>query len=173
MTPYQLAKIVDWAGDLKTRKRLQKVVFLLSAKGCKAIDAHFILHHYGPYSYEVASLADQMLAQGLLDESAQQNQAGVSYSYKLTDKAARLVHHFERAPQGKAIAGELAKFEATAKELLKSSVADLEYGSTIVYFYRYEKNWKAAIQKACKFKRLKEDSPTAKRAIRLAQAIMN
>jgi hypothetical protein len=34
MNRYQLAKIVDWAGTLETRKRMQKVVYLLQVAGC-------------------------------------------------------------------------------------------------------------------------------------------
>ena len=36
MTRYQLAKIVDWAGTLDTRKRMQKVVYLLQVVGLPA-----------------------------------------------------------------------------------------------------------------------------------------
>jgi uncharacterized protein YwgA len=49
MTRYQLAKLVEWAGTLRTRKRLQKVVFMLQAAGCP-FDDGFGLHHFGPYS---------------------------------------------------------------------------------------------------------------------------
>src|SRR5713226_2600892 len=34
MTRYQLAKLVQWAGTLRTRKRMQKVVYLLQLAGC-------------------------------------------------------------------------------------------------------------------------------------------
>ena len=44
MKRYQLAKLIEWSGEsLKTRKRLQKVVYLLQAAGCP-LDADYTLH---------------------------------------------------------------------------------------------------------------------------------
>lgn len=59
MTRYQLAKLVEWAGELRSRKRLQKVVYLLQAAGAP-IEAEFTLHHYGPYSFDVAQLLPRL-----------------------------------------------------------------------------------------------------------------
>ena len=55
MDRYQLATLSSWAGErgIQGRKRLQKVVFLLQAAGCP-LSSHFTLHHYGPYSRDVA-----------------------------------------------------------------------------------------------------------------------
>ena len=47
MTRYQLAKIVDWAGTLDTRKRMQKVVYLLSG-GRLSTGYRIYPHHYRP-----------------------------------------------------------------------------------------------------------------------------
>ena len=69
MNRYQLAKIVDWAGTLETRKRMQKVVYLLQVAGCP-LGADYTLHHYGPYSQEVARLTDEMVQTGILTETA-------------------------------------------------------------------------------------------------------
>ena len=60
MNRYQLAKIVQWAGTLRSRKRMQKMIFLLQAAGCP-LDADYDLHHYGPYSQDVARLTDEMV----------------------------------------------------------------------------------------------------------------
>ncbi len=39
MQPYHLAKLIQWApdGELKSRKRMQKVVYLLQSAGCTAM----------------------------------------------------------------------------------------------------------------------------------------
>ena len=64
MTRYQLAKLVEWAGTLNSRKRLQKVVFMLQAAGCP-LQAEFYLNHYGTYSLEdVTRLTDEMVRLG-------------------------------------------------------------------------------------------------------------
>jgi uncharacterized protein YwgA len=173
MFPYHLAKLVDWAGELKSRKRLQKVVYLLQASGCKALDADFILHHYGPYSPEVASLADQMVASGLLQEAAAPNNVGVTYSYGLTESAKSAIQATEHGPQGGALAASLRAFEGRARTLLKSDLHDLEYGATIVYFYRQSKDWTDAVSKACAFKKLQPDSAPVARALKLAKEIFN
>ena len=34
MTKYQLAKLIQFVGNLETRKRMQKVVYLLQSAGC-------------------------------------------------------------------------------------------------------------------------------------------
>ena len=60
MNRYQLAKLVEWAGCLHTRKRLQKLVYMLQSAGCP-LEAEFTLHHYGPYSQEIAGLSDAMV----------------------------------------------------------------------------------------------------------------
>src|SRR3954467_12838841 len=84
MNRYQLAKIVDWAGTLDTRKRMQKVAFLLQAAGCR-LDAEYTLHHYGPYSQEVARLTDEMMQARILDERAESNMVGQQFSYSLNE----------------------------------------------------------------------------------------
>ena len=48
VTRYQLAKLVQWAGTLRTRKRLQKTVYLMKRGGAPFEDA-FCLHRYGPH----------------------------------------------------------------------------------------------------------------------------
>ena len=82
MNRYQLAKIVDWAGTLETRKRMQKVVYLLQVAGCP-LGADYTLHHYGPYSHDVARLTDEMVQASLLVEKTTSNAVGQQYSYSL------------------------------------------------------------------------------------------
>jgi len=67
MHRYQLAKIVDWAGKLRSRKRMQKPIFLLQAAGYP-LDADYDFHKYGPYSRDVARLTDEFTREGLLEE---------------------------------------------------------------------------------------------------------
>ena len=67
MTNYQLAKIVQWAGTVPSRKHIQKVCFLLQAAGCP-LDLDFILHQPGVYSEELAQRLDQLTERGILNE---------------------------------------------------------------------------------------------------------
>lgn len=147
MNSYQLAKLISWAGTLHTRKKLQKVVYMLQQAGCP-LDAEFYLHHYGPYSDEVAQLTDQMVQQKLLEEREENG----TYSYAISPSVSQRLSSLESKPNGMEMLEMMKPHEALAKELLKHKVKDLEYASTILYFYRRNSDWADAVQKAVKMK---------------------
>ena len=152
MTRYQLAKIVSWAGDLQARKRLQKVVYLLQSAGCP-LQAEFSLHHYGPYSEELARLTDEMVRQSLLVEQSTEHSQGKQFSYRLSPAATDAITDLEATESGRQWAHDIAAFEMQAKALLVEDLKQLEYASTIVYFRRQGEEWEAAVAKAAAFKR--------------------
>jgi uncharacterized protein YwgA len=151
MTRYQLAKLVQWAGTLKSRKRLQKVVFLLQAAGCP-LDAEFYLHHYGTYSEEVARLTDEMVRLELFKETSEPFMGGEKYSYQLSQTARQQLTELQKTQRGQLLARELAPFETKAKALLAADVKELEYASTILYFHLQGRDWSEAVEKAVQFK---------------------
>jgi len=167
MTRYQLAKLVEWAGTLNSRKRLQKAVFLLQASGCP-FDAEYTLHHYGPYSQEVARLSDEMVQVGLLEETSEPNQVGVQYSYALTENAASEMAQLQKTPQGKRLGRPLAPFEAKARGLLNTDLWLLEVASTIVYFRKQGHSWSDSVERTCKFKNLTASTVVVTKAEGLA-----
>ena len=172
MEAYYLAKLIQWAprSELRSRKRMQKVVYLLQAAGCKSLDAEYTLHHYGPYSQDVAALTDQMVAGGLLIEKAEPNQQmGFSYSYQLSAEAAKSLAKFEGEECGRKAAAEIDKFKSKADELLKKEARELEYAAMAAYFYLQTKNWKEAENKTCEFKRLSADGTEVRAAAKLAR----
>jgi uncharacterized protein YwgA len=171
MNRYELAKIVEWAGTLNSRKRMQKVVYLLQAAGCP-LEAKFILHHYGPYSHEVAALTDEMVGAKLLNESHESGTFGERYSYDLSAAAGLNVAEFERTPEGLERLRELSVYEATARGLLEADLKDLEVASTIVFFRKQGHDWPIAIEKSCRFKDLAEGSPAVREAEELARRII-
>jgi uncharacterized protein YwgA len=151
VTRYQLAKLVEWAGSLNSRKRLQKVVFLLQAAGCP-LEADFYLHHYGTYSEDVARLTDEMVRLDLLKETSEPFMGGSKYSYQLSEPAQRQLAELEQTDRGRGLAVQLAPFEAKAKALLAADVKQLEYASTILYFRLEGNDWPEAADKAVQFK---------------------
>ncbi len=167
MTRYQVAKIVSWAGDLHARKRLQKVVYLLQSAGCP-LDAEFSLHHYGPYSEELARLTDEMVRQSLLVEQSSEHSQGKQFSYQLSDSAAAAITSLEATESGQMSALIIAAFEARAKALLGEDLRRLEYASTIVYFRRQGNDWVHAVAKAAAFKQ----TAAVSEALPLAQQIV-
>jgi len=167
MTRYQLAKLVGWADTLRSRKRLQKVVYLLQAAGCP-LAAEFSLHHYGPYSEELARLTDEMVRQSFLAEQTTDNSVGKQYVYCLTPAVSQQIRELEATAEGTEWAAELAPFEAQAKQLLKEDLKQLEYASTIVFFHRQGFDWPTAVEKAEQFKQ----TPAVRMALPLARQAM-
>jgi uncharacterized protein len=172
MTRYQLAKLISWAGTLSSRKRMQKVVCMLQAAGFPS-NAEYRLHHFGPYSDDVAHLADEMTHAGLLEEVEKTTALGNTYDYRLSDKAKAALAEFEATSVGEAEAAVLAEHHALAMRLLKADPKDLEYAATLVYFRRRGVKWPEAIEKTCAFKKLRKNSLAIRRAEELAKEIVS
>ncbi len=172
MNRYQLAKIVDWAGTLHSRKRLQKVVYLLKVAGCP-LDADYTLHHYGPYSQDVARLTDEMARTRLLEEKSEVSPVGVQYSYRLPETTKNHLDEYEQSPRSRDSLGGMSPYEAKAKRLIHADLKDLEIAATLVYFHRAEGDWSIAADKTRQFKNLDQDSPVLRRAEELAKQIVS
>ena len=171
MNRLQLAKLVESAGVLKTRKRLQKVVYLLQAAGCR-LDVDFTLHHYGPYSHGLSQLADDMVRVGLLEEDETPNaMVGRSFSYRLSDRARQ---QLTLLPQGAGSPLGLGRFERLAKELLaEPDLPKLEYASTVAYFRKQRDTWDEAREAAANFKGQNAYSPVMRDAEQLARRALS
>lgn len=170
MNRYQLAKIIEWAGLVDTRKRLQKVVYLLQTAGYPS-EAEYALHHYGPYSHDVARLTDQMTQAELLEETSKPNIMGLGfrYSYSLSQTARSALADFEATSKGENLAKSLTPFEPKARLLFDADLRDLEYASTIVFFCRQGHEWDKAVEKMRVFKKLSKEDAAANRAAALAK----
>lgn len=168
MNRYQMAKLVSWAGALESRKRLQKVVFMLKAAGCP-LDADFYLHHYGPYSEEVARLTDEMVRQDLLDECSEPCGQGMKYTYSLPKEVLQQLQQLETTEQGQKWAKELSPYEEKAKKLLKSEIWKLEFASTILFFHQQGFDWDESVAKAIRFK----ETDAVRNALPLAQEVVS
>jgi uncharacterized protein len=172
MDRFQLAKIVDWAGTLDTRKRLQKVVYLLKAAGCP-LDAEYTLHRYGPYSQDVAQLTDEMVQANLLVETAVSNAVGRQFSYRLAESARLSLAEFQATPRGRSLSEPLEPFETTARGLFHADLKDLEFASTIVFFHNQGGDWPTSVAQMCRFKNLMNGSPVVERAEALARKVVD
>ena len=171
MDRFHLAKLVQWSGQLRTRKKMQKVVFLLQAAGCP-FDADFLLHHYGPYSSELAQLTDEMVRAGILEEECVGNMAGQQFNYRLLEAANRSLSEFESTPAGRQAAASLSKYEALARCLVGKDTPDLEVASTIAYFRSKGEAWEDALKRTCEFKRVALGSPVVQRAEAIAKQVL-
>jgi uncharacterized protein YwgA len=172
MERYQLAKIVEWAGTLQSRKRMQKLVYLLQVAGCP-LDAEFTLHRYGPYSHEVARLTDEMVRTDLLEEASESTPFGVQYSYRLTEATRRQLDEYEQSPRSQESLHSISPYEVRAKELVEAELKDLEIAATLVYFHRQVGDWSLAAEKTRQFKNLEAGNPLLARAEALAKRIVS
>lgn len=170
MTRYQLSKLVSWADTLHTRKRLQKVVFMLQAAGCP-LGADFILHHYGPYSEELARLTDEMVRAALLEEQTSENGVGQQYSYKLRPQAQEKLRSLEQSERGRPLSAQMVRFEPLARVLLSADLPDLEVAATVLYFRRQNHDWPEAIEKTRTFKGISVNNPLLAQAEQLARRV--
>jgi uncharacterized protein len=171
MTRYQLAKIVQGAGSFRSRKRMQKLVFLLQAAGCP-LDAEFSLHRYGPYSHDVAQLTAELVHEGLLTEDRGAHPYGEEYSYQLSEEARRQLAEYEAEPSSSHGVGELARFWPLASKLYSSDLKQLEVASTIAFFRKQGYGWPDSVAKTCAFKQLPADSPLLEASEQLARQIV-
>jgi uncharacterized protein YwgA len=168
MDRYQLATLSSWAGEcgIQGRKRLQKVVFFLQAAGCP-LGSRFTLHHYGPYSRDVADTCDEMVAMGLLQEEVTANAAGAQYSYRLTANAKQLL--VDTSAKDAARADAIARFRELGVRLLGEDLWRLELSSTILCFYQQSRNWDDALRRASEFKKVPRDAQATIAALEFAR----
>ncbi len=172
MDRYHLGKLVEWAGTLQTRKRLQKVAYLLQAKGAP-LGIEFYLHLYGPYSSELANLTDELVRDKLLTEASTENAGGTQFHYSLTPQSRQTLEVFEQTERGATKLKVIEPFKDLAKDLFRRSVQELEYSSTIVYFKKLGDSWEEAFKKACRFKHIGEHEAPAQNALTLAKKLVD
>src|SRR5262249_44805548 len=114
--------------------------------------ADFYLHFYGPYSEEVARLADEMVREHLLEETVTGSPPYEQYNYQLTEDTRRQLADLEASSRGESMRRELADFEGKARSLLSADLKQLEHAATIAYFYQRAHDWQDAVVKAATFK---------------------
>ena len=171
MTRYQLGKVVGWAGTLHSRKRMQKLVFLLQAAGC-SLDVEYDLHHYGPYSEDLARLTDRMVDERLLEERMEVRPYGEQYSYRLSPESVRQIAEYEASPQAPGPIAPMAGFEPLARALCETDLKELEIAATIVFFRERGSDWPVAVAKACDFKHLSPVASLVAKAEELARRVV-
>jgi uncharacterized protein YwgA len=164
MNRLQLATLLSWAGDsgLQGRKRLQKVVFLLQQAGCP-LDCRFVLHHFGPYSRDVAAACDEIVAAGLVDETGGPATGEMQYSYTLKPATRTLL---EQTPDS-----QMELFEGLGRQLISTEIWPLELGSTILFFYGQTGDWDEALAHACKFKKVPAEITASQNALALVKQV--
>jgi uncharacterized protein YwgA len=171
MNRYQLAKIIQWAGTFRSRKRMQKLIFMLQAAGCP-LEADYDLHHYGPYSSDVARLTGELVSENLLNETSEPLSYGEQYSYSLSKDASRQISIYEASPRGLDLARQMEKYYLLAQKLYATDLKELEVAATIVFFRKQGADWASASEKTRQFKKLADDTAFLGKCEALAKEII-
>jgi uncharacterized protein YwgA len=166
MNRHQLATLLSWAGEqgFSRRKRLQKVVFFLQQAGCD-LGCHYTLHHFGPYSQDVADACDEMVAAGLVIETGGPQSTTKQYSYTLKPEIRDSV---STTPES-----QIQQFQTLGKELIETDLWQLELGSIILFFHRQKSDWNQALEEACNFRTVSPTVDASQSALNLAKRLRN
>ena len=119
-----LKAIIGHSTDQKIigRKRLQKTAHLLKVSGVQ-VGADFKIHHYGPFSADIADKIDELVFLGVIEES--QEPVGIygtsQYVYRMSGSNLPVPIPSE-------------KFAKAMQLLDRRSVIELEVASTIAFF---------------------------------------
>lgn len=164
MNRLQLATLLSWAGEsgIQGRKRLQKVVYFLQQAGCP-LGCAYTLHHFGPYSRDVADACDEMVAAGLIDETVSLQQCGPQYGYKLKPQTREFLDQANDQ--------SMESYRPLGADLISQEIWPLELGSTIQFFFAQTGDWTAALKKACEFKKVRTSDESSQKALALAKRV--
>lgn len=119
----QLLRLIDSLERVEGRKKLQKIVYILKARGHN-FPQHFGYLHYGPFSIEVAAEIDSLVSGALIDEKGD-GQPFEAYVYTTRDTARKLLNDLKQSIS--------PEWKTLAKALNQKYVGDLEAMSTILY----------------------------------------
>jgi uncharacterized protein YwgA len=122
----RVARLILELGGVDGRTRLQKLVHLVQSKRHPDFKQSFILHHYGPFSRELAAQLDYLCAAGIVEETRDDDTA--HYTYRIAGSEAK--EYISRKPPS-----EPPAWADLAKALDEQSTDFLEAVSTLVYLH--------------------------------------
>ncbi len=121
-----VARLIAELEPVDGRKRLQKIVHLLDASGVSEFRHRFILHYFGPFSRELASELDFLVAAQLVAQ-VEPGPEGGSYRYSIPSEAIDSLNGFYQEEFG------TPNWIERAKELKRETTPQLEAMSTLVF----------------------------------------
>ena len=168
MKDYWLAKLIASVGEVNSRKRLQKAIYLLQLAGCP-LQCDYILHYYGPYSFELAGLMDQLEGADIIKETPEQLGTDVvRYKTKIALKGRKAIISFEKTESGKHISEKITPFIPRFETLNGEDLWILELAATVAYFH--QNNWAEAQKQTASFKGVVIHDTNLKKAVKLARS---
>ena len=167
MKDYWLAKLISCVSEVDSRKRLQKAIYLLQLKG-SPLACDYILHYYGPYSFELASLIDQLSGAGIVKETPEPLTSGmVRYRSIVTESGKKALAEFEQTDKGRKLRAEIEPFFGQFEELNGQDSWTLELAATVAFYH--EGDWGEAQRRTASFKKVRLNDRELKQAVELAR----
>lgn len=170
MKDYFLAKLISSVEVVDSRKRLQKSIYLLQRAGCP-LKFDYILHYYGPYSFELAGLIDQLKSTGIISEDQNRSVNISQYMSEVTEKGRKALKKYENLPEGKGAKRKLSRFIVLFENLNKTDSRQLELAATAAYFYQGD--WEEAKRQTAFFKKVPRNNSGLSKAIQIAKQYIN
>lgn len=170
MKDYWLAKLISSIDQVDSRKRLQKSVYLLQLAGCP-LRCDYILHYYGPYSFELAGLIDQLDGANIIEEAPEPTGVGTRYRASITDRGRKALGNIQQTKLGRGLLSKIKPFVPRFEELNQENIWVLELAATIAYFH--EGNWPKAKKQTATFKKVRVDDEKLLKAVKLAKKFKN
>jgi len=172
MNDYWLAKLIGCVGEVDSRKRLQKAVYLLQCQKGFPLQLDYILHYYGPYSFGLAELTEQLIDAKIVQDTPEVTRFGNNrHKSSLTDYGKEVVADFEGTEEGKAAKRKIECFSKTFQGLNKEDPRVLELAATVAYFF--ENDLDEAAERTASFKKVAQRDPVLGRARALAQEMLS
>ncbi|GMV50925.1 MAG: hypothetical protein AMXMBFR67_24680 [Nitrospira sp.] len=147
--------IVSTSGKVEGRKRLQKMVHLVKQSGAD-IPVAFRIHHYGPFSEDVANSAEMMVFEGELEEDIEKAGPYDTFQYLYSTK---------RTPSVS------SKLREMIMKLNQYSTVELEVASTIAFFQAEGLDHDKAVEQAKVLKPKKTTSRVLGRSEEILQLV--
>ncbi len=113
----KLLILLNIVGEVKGRKKLQKIIFILQQKGAD-FQENFIFHYYGPFSYDLQFEIDDLVESGLINETG-----NVNFTYRLNESRSSTLDRND----------SLYTYESLIQKLNSQSSPLLELVATIYY----------------------------------------
>jgi len=167
MKDYWLAKLISSVDEVDSRKRLQKAIYLLQVSGCP-LKCDYILHYYGPYSFELAGLIDQLSGAGIIQETPEPIGSGVvRYRSVVTGNGKRALDDFEGTDKGRELSSQIQPFLEHFKDLSSQDPWVLELAATIAFYH--DDDWNEARRQTAQFKKVPQSDKKLGEAAELAR----
>lgn len=145
---YRILNLVSFVERIRGRKKLQKMVYLLSVAGTK-FHYKYKYHHFGPYSAELQTEINDLVDQQLLHENHEEQ----AYVYELTEKGKLFLKRLEEQYRYN---DELDR--QLAEQLAKQNSQFLEMMSTYTFLLRSGDDPDEARVKAAELKQHLQDT---------------